>query len=175
MERKIRFGDLVRSSGRPQITTLWTDPSKDRCLATAINQNRVLTVLEGKGQQKDYGRLGFERQPHALYLVFPRPLPKLGEVRVIGINYQLLEQPLVSKSASTSAPKQPSPRLPQAAAKPRTRTFTVTVRRVATLEERLRVEAESRQAAETQALKRSKAEPFEPGKAVLHEEIIRTE
>lgn len=65
MERKLRFGDLVRNSGRPQIITLWTDPKKDRAFTRATKENRVLTVVQEPGTGKDYGWIGFKRHPRA--------------------------------------------------------------------------------------------------------------
>src|SRR5215831_17506162 len=94
MEKTIRFGDLVRNSGRPQTVTLWTDPKKDGSMQRAIQTNRVLTVIqEPTSKHKDYGLIGFHQKPSALYLVFPRPLPQDSDSRVIGINYQLIEEP----------------------------------------------------------------------------------
>lgn len=90
--KKIRFGDLVRHSGRPEIFILWTEPNMNRSFTRAIKENRVLTVILEQGK-RDYGTIGFERKPGAVFLLFPRPLPKGRDARVIGINYALVEQP----------------------------------------------------------------------------------
>jgi hypothetical protein len=93
MEKKIRFGDLVRESGRPRTHTLWTELKKDRSLREAIKKKQIVTVIQDPtSKRKDFGRIGFHQQPGAVYLIFPRPLPLQDEdSRVIGINYQLLE------------------------------------------------------------------------------------
>lgn len=97
MEKKIRFGDLVRASGRPQTHTLWTDAKKDKALQKAIKNNQVLTVIqEPTSKHKDYGRIGFHQQSGATYFIFPRSLPAKDEGRVIGINHQLIEEPKVT-------------------------------------------------------------------------------
>jgi hypothetical protein len=98
MEKKnIRFGDLVWNSGRPETHALWMDPKQDRSLHRAIKENRVFTVIqEPTSKHKDYGRIGFHQEPHASYLIFPRPLPQKKDARVIGINYQLIEEPEVA-------------------------------------------------------------------------------
>ncbi len=89
----IRFGDLVRESGRPRVVTLWIDPKKDRSFSKAIRENRVLTVhTDPASGRKDYGEIGFCREPGALYLVFPERLPKEPKARIVGINYQLAEE-----------------------------------------------------------------------------------
>ena len=41
MEKNIRFGDLVRSSGRPQTHTLWTEAKEDKQLHQAIKKIRL--------------------------------------------------------------------------------------------------------------------------------------
>src|ERR1043165_3428924 len=97
MAKTIRFGDLVRSSGRPRTVTLWTKPQDSPSLTSAIKKNRVLTVVQEAGK-KDHGLMGFKQLPGALYLEFPRPLPhEKEEAKVIGINYQLIDEPTVPK------------------------------------------------------------------------------
>jgi len=89
----IRFGDLVRGSGRPRVVTLWTDPKKDRSFSKAIRDNRVLTVhTDPASHRKEYGEIGFCREPGAFYLVFPERLPEERKARIVGINYQLAEE-----------------------------------------------------------------------------------
>ena len=98
---KIRFGDLVRNSGRPQVVTLWTEPAKDPTVSRAIREHRILSVSEAQGK-RPYGAFGLHPGPHTLMLVFPRPLPQESDARVIGINYQLLEEPDLKASVSGS-------------------------------------------------------------------------
>ena len=89
----IRFGDLVRGSGRPRVVTLWTEPKKDRSFSKARCENRVLTVhTDPASGRKDYGEIGFCREPGAFYLVFPERLPEKRKARIVGINYQLAEE-----------------------------------------------------------------------------------
>ena len=89
----IRFGDLVRGSGRPRVVTLWTDPKKDRSFSKAMRENRVLTVhTDATGRRKEYGEIGFYQEPGALYLVFPERLPEERKARIVGINYQLAQE-----------------------------------------------------------------------------------
>jgi hypothetical protein len=89
MEQRVRFGDLVRGSGRPRVITLWVEPEKDRALAAAVERNRVLTIIREPGR-RDYGVIGLHVNVRGSYLLFPRPLPRKPGARVIGINYQLL-------------------------------------------------------------------------------------
>src|SRR6266478_4591274 len=93
MGKAIRFGDLVRESGRPHVVTLWVDPEKDPSFSKAIGENRVLTVhADPASHKKEYGEIGFQREQGATYLVFPRPLPK-EQARIVAINYQLTDEP----------------------------------------------------------------------------------
>ena len=104
--KTIRFGDLVRTSGRPKTVTLWTKPQDNPSLSSAIKKNRVLTVVQEAGK-KDLGLIGFEELTGALYLEFPRPLPSGKDARVVGINYQLIDEPAVPEKdrAKPSKPK----------------------------------------------------------------------
>ena len=94
MAKKVRFGDLVRNCGRPQVITLWTKPERIPWLTAAIKQNRVLTVIQ-EPSKTDYGMIGFELRPGALHLIFPRALPR-ENAKVIGMNYQLVEEPAIT-------------------------------------------------------------------------------
>jgi hypothetical protein len=92
--KTIRFGDLVRQAGRPTTIELWIPPDRNKELQRAIRANRVLTVKHrNTGNQRDKGTIGFHQQREAIYLIFPRALPKTGRAPVIGINYDLLDQP----------------------------------------------------------------------------------
>src|SRR4030088_3300981 len=92
MPKTMRFGDLVREAGRPEIATLWVEPKKDPAFSKAVRENRVLTVsTDPSGHRKDAGKIGFHPKEGSLYLVFPRKLPAGVQSRIVGINYQLTE------------------------------------------------------------------------------------
>jgi hypothetical protein len=178
MEKTTRFGDLIRNSGRPRTLTLWTDPKKDHSLQQAIRDNRVLTVIqEPTNKHKDYGLMGFHQQPSAMYLIFPRALPAASDARVVGINYQLLEEPeitdpvrpgeLKAKSKSKPQPLKPKPQ-------PQKSTFTVKIRRTAMVETDVKMEAENQEIAEKKALDWLKDRPFEVAESKITQEIIKT-
>jgi len=183
--KTIRFGDLVRGSGRPRTVTLWTKPEDDPSLTGAIKKNRVLTVVQESGK-KDHGFVGFKLLPGALYLEFPKPLQHNEDAKVVGIDYKLIDEPTVpekdrpkpgkpSKPPLThKKPAEPSPPPPEPVApKPKPHEFTVRVRRTATVEDEIKVKALDQPAAEQQALERAKHKPFKPGKTV-QAEIVRT-
>jgi len=91
--KKIRFGDLVRNSGRPKTLTLWTTPARNKELQQAIRGHRVLSVQRyNVGNKADVGQIGFHQQKDAVYLIFPRRLPITSHDPVIGINYDLVEE-----------------------------------------------------------------------------------
>ena len=88
------MGDLVRASGRPEVKSLWAKPQRDKNFMRAVNTHRVMTVIQNPVSKKsDYGRVGFHKDPHASYFVFPRQLAAAEDARVVGINYELLEEP----------------------------------------------------------------------------------
>src|SRR5262249_7330976 len=144
---------------------------------------------EPSSKHKDFGRIGFHQQPSAMYLVFPRPLPQDSSSRVIGINYQLIEEPEVTdparpgdfvarpKPAKHEAPKQEVPRqeLPKPKPKPAKRTFMIRVRRSATLDTEINVEAENQQTAEKEAMESVKNRPFDLSKSRITQQIVETE
>jgi hypothetical protein len=70
------------------VHTIWAkQPERDRPFMGAVKSNRVLTFVRNPiNKRKDYGQVGFCERPVAVYLVFPRPLSKASEGRVIGIN-----------------------------------------------------------------------------------------
>jgi hypothetical protein len=182
--KTIRFGDLVRGSGRPRTFTLWTKPEDDPSLTGAIKKNRVLTVVQESGK-KDHGFVGFKLRPGALYLEFPKPLTHEEDARVVGIDYKLIDEPIVPEKdrAKPGKPAKPAPTHKKPAEpstppepvvqKPTLHEFTVRVRRTATIEDDIKVKALDQPAAEQQALERAKHKPFKPGKTV-QAEIVRT-
>jgi hypothetical protein len=196
MDKKLRFGDLVRNSGRPHVVTLWVKPEKDPRLTTAIKQNRVLTVIQQPGK-RDYGTVGFHINAGALYLVFPRPLPREGNAKVIGIKYQLVEvpeskpappdpaPPLAKRQApSVSSKPQPSepeplavdrPKPKPALQKPGTKKFKVKLRRTACVEKDLTIDAPNKKAAERQALEAVQKEPFAFDEAKVGVQVVKTD
>lgn len=170
MERKLRFGDLVRSSGRPKSKTLWTDPNKDTTFSQAIRQNRVMTVMQAPiTKQKDFGRIGFHSQPYASYLVFPRPLPKEPDSRIIGINYQLLEEPEVTGPVFNGAKSKP--KKSPVNREPMQKTFKVTIQRTATIKRSIEVTAPDRKSAEQEALNTLRSHPFDVREASIQDKI----
>ena len=173
MEKKLRFGDLVRNSGRPQIVTLWTQPEENRDLTKAIKGNRVLTVIQEPGK-RDYGVIGFKKRPGTSFLIFPQALPKEPAARVVGINYQLAEEPLPIHATTIKPGKQPAPAEPLKPSPPvpQTRKFKVKIRRIATIEDEIDVEASSRKAAEHQAMESAQEKAFDLEHAKIRREIV---
>ena len=180
MEKKVRFGDLVRTSGRPQIATLWTAPEKDRTFSRALKESRVMTVMEPP-QKTPFGMLGLKEDPHSVFLIFPRALDLTPNTRVIGINYQLAEQPELSAPTPAAKPQHPTRAEPKGTPKPRTpapkpklaKRFKVRLRRTATLDETHEVEALNRREAERQVIENAKREPFDLDRAAVREEVVK--
>ena len=96
----------MRNSGRPHAVTLWTPPEKNRELQKAIRSNRILTVQRPNvGTKRDFGIVGFLRGGAAIHLIFPKRLQAEKGLRVIGINYALLEEAVPSEPAPAKKPK----------------------------------------------------------------------
>ena len=90
--KTVRFSELVRKCGQPESYVLWTAPAKDPEFKRAIEKNRVLTVhQENRSGKKDYGVVGFTKDPHAELLIFPKSLQRFAGKRAVGLRYELLK------------------------------------------------------------------------------------
>jgi hypothetical protein len=174
MERKIRFGELVEKAGRPRATTLWVDPRKDRAFSQAIEQNRILTVVqEPTTKHKDFGLIGYRQEPHATYLIFPRPLPRDGDSRVVGIKYDLVDEAAVGAPVRESDLKRVKRAEKPKPAERVQKSFTIKVRRMAAVETSVKIRAEDRAAAEKAALESVKSQSFDLAQAQIRQEVVR--
>lgn len=174
MRNVIRFGDLVRLSGRPETHTLWSgDPVKDRSFQKTIRQNRLLTIVhEPTSTRKPFGQIGYHPKGSATYLVFPRPLPKAPRSRVVGINFDLLDEPFVRPSATR--PKASSvKRSNSKTSSPKS--FAVRLRRSAITEQTISVIAPNQKAAKHQAMEHIRDDPPEITPAEVRTEILKVE
>jgi len=177
-KRNCGLESSFRNSGRPHTLTLWTKPQDNPELTKAIKQNRALSVIQQPGK-RDYGVLGFELHPGALYLIFPKPLPREENARVIGINFQLVEEPAVNAvqraKKTNPLPKRENPK--PVIHEPKTRKFAVKVRRTAGLESEVSVHAPNKEAAKRQALEAAKEKPFKfkVSQAKVHVDVVKTE
>jgi hypothetical protein len=172
-KKEIRFRDLVKLSGTPEVVSLWSDPKQDRSFMKAVRENRVLTVIqEPASKTKDFGKIGFFQKPHASFLVFPEPLRGTPDSRVIGIKYDLVQQRKVKDPLSKKDLKAPSRKSRMTKAP---KTFNVLVRRVATVEDSVPVTAPSRDAAKQRVLQALKRQPFDLSKAIIRNEVRSVE
>jgi hypothetical protein len=156
----IRFRDLVRAAGTPEPKSLWTDPKEDRDFMRAVKQNRILTVIQGpRSNKKDFGEVGFHQHQHALYFVFPKPLPE-AKGKVIGIKYDLVEPREPKDALSPEELRRAKPARIKSSWKekpePQAKTFQVLVRRVATLDATIAVEARTKKRRGRRGLKSRK-------------------
>jgi hypothetical protein len=179
MSKAIRFSELVKRSGKPETVTLWTKPKDNPQLMKAVRQNRVLTLIQkSTGTTADFGEIGFHQKPSALYLVFPKALPKSPDSRIIGVKYDLIEErPAKEPVGKTSAPKKeakshkilPSVALTRPKAVPKEkpkpippRKFEVTIQRIASVEVKTIVQALNLHEAEARALEAVDKRKFKP-------------
>jgi hypothetical protein len=91
---------------------VWTKPNGDPVLQKAIKDHGLVTVHQHvHGGSQDFGVTGFEPEPHAQYLIFPRSLRKFVGRRIIGIRYDLVAEAVpahpalpAKKRSSSSSP-----------------------------------------------------------------------
>ena len=100
-----RFTEIVEQCGKPSAHFALLDPAKDRPLQNLLRQNRVMSIYHGhRGEGADYGMVGLIESTGSQLLVFPKSIKRYAGRRIVGINYDLLEDSaLVTKSAQPSA------------------------------------------------------------------------
>jgi len=84
-----RFSQVIEKCGKPQVYTLWQNPSADRHLQSQIKSNRVMTVQKSESGT-DFGIVGFKERKGATYLVFPKSLKRFADKRIVGIDWALI-------------------------------------------------------------------------------------
>lgn len=173
----IRFRELVKSAGRPEPKSLWSDPKHDRRFMQAVKQNRVLTIVqEPTSKRTDFGEIGFHQGRHASYFVFPKSLPA-NQGKVVGIKYDLVEedQPgdiLSAEQLKTSTKSSRGKKARAAKPEPALLEFNVLVRRVASLETTVSVRARTKTEAREQAVATIKEQDFDLSHAKIEDEIV---
>jgi hypothetical protein len=160
MSKKVRFSQLVKASGKPQTVILWTRPRKNSSFTKAVKQNRVLTVVRGHKNAKDFGLLGFHEQPLASYFIFPEPLPLDSDVRVVGIKYDLIRETEATSTAPAKAKAVKS--------HPK---FKIVVERIASIELTMVLSALTKDEAMKKALEAAEADPFDTDHAKIQNRI----
>jgi hypothetical protein len=89
-----RFTEVVAAAGRPAMWTSWTEPDKDKSFMRASREHRVMCVHQQvRGGKKDSGVVGLFRDEHTQFLVFPKSVGRFRERKIVGIDYDLVEQP----------------------------------------------------------------------------------
>jgi hypothetical protein len=86
-----RFSHVIEHCGKPQVYTLWQEPSADRHLQSQIKNNRVMTILKSESGT-DFGIVSFKESREARYLIFPKSLKRFAEKRIIGIDWTFVRE-----------------------------------------------------------------------------------
>lgn len=149
MGETVRFAEVIRNAGTPGVYLPLSDPRQDANFMRAVREERVLSLKqEPTGTRKDFGTVGYLAERFVSYLVFPRSLAAFRGKRIIGIKYDVLQQADLSTPAASSHKRSDSKARARDHAparvqkpKPRPRHFVALVRRVATTEIRLVVDA----------------------------------
>jgi hypothetical protein len=171
-----RFAALVKAVGRPHAVTLWTRPEDDPEFMRAVRDERVVTITQSNvGQRKDYGEVGFIQKPGTAYLVFPKSLKGFEGKRIVGINYDLLDEapprgpiaraPAVARKVTPKKEKPP----PQPRPDPR---FVVTLQHTATATTTVEVTAKNAEAAKKMASKQAEDAPFDLSQATIRTRVV---
>jgi hypothetical protein len=88
-----RFSAIVEAAGRPDVHVLLSALENDKVLQSAIKQDRVMTIEQGRGGGKtDRGSIGFSPGKSRQFLIFPKSLAGFAGSSVVAIKYDLLKQ-----------------------------------------------------------------------------------
>jgi hypothetical protein len=89
--KTVRFTQVVGQSGPPQVYLLFSDPEKDPDFQKALKADRLMTIQHAAGKT-DFGTVGYDPEVRGEILIFPRTLKPFADARIVGIDYDLLEQ-----------------------------------------------------------------------------------
>jgi hypothetical protein len=104
--KTVRFAQVVARSGHPHAHSLWVDPKHDPELQRAEKEHRVMTVAAAGHGKADHGTVGFDpKAPGAELLIFPKSLKPFGEARIVGIKFDLLDEPAALQPAKREKTK----------------------------------------------------------------------
>jgi hypothetical protein len=107
--KTVRFSQIVAAAGRPRAHTLWVAPDRDPEFKRARAAHRVMTIAHLAGRT-DAGIVGFDpKQGASEFLIFPKSLKAFEGARVVGVKFDLVEQPKLGV-AKAGAWKGPAPR-----------------------------------------------------------------
>jgi hypothetical protein len=85
-----RFAQVVQKSGDPEVYTLWQKPTADRHFQSSIKNHRTMTIQKSEAGT-EFGIVGFKECRGASYLVFPKSLKRFENIRIVGINWELVK------------------------------------------------------------------------------------
>jgi hypothetical protein len=119
--KAVRFTEVVKAAGKPDVHLLLTEPALDPVLQKAVKAHRVMTVHQtAVGNKADHGIVGLVEGVKGQLLIFPKSLRAFESSQVVGIKYDLLKRDLPSGRSTLPKPRRPaskksSPRKPPAA------------------------------------------------------------
>ncbi len=85
-----RFSEIIARAGEPEVYTLWQKPSADRHFQSLLKNARVMTIRP-TDTGTEFGEVGFHQAKGASYLVFPKPLKRFADKRIVGIKWELVK------------------------------------------------------------------------------------
>jgi hypothetical protein len=88
--KTVRFSEVVEKAGPPEAYTLWVKPKADRHFQSLLKNHRIMTIQQSDAGT-DFGVVGFVERKRARYLAFPKSLKRFENMRVIGINWELVK------------------------------------------------------------------------------------
>ena len=88
--KTVRFAEVVKKAGTPESYTLWLKPRADKQLQSLKKNQRIMTIQQSDSGT-DFGIADFCERKGARYLAFPKSLKAFKDMRVVGINWELVK------------------------------------------------------------------------------------
>jgi len=176
--KTVRFASVVEACGVPEFYLPLQNPENEKSFVKALKEKRVMTVKqETVGTQKDFGRVGYFKEKNISLLIFPKNLRAYKGTRVVGIKYDLVQNPEPKKAdlfepKKATAQKQPTSKRSKA---PETKRYRVTIQAQAVLLLSHEVKAATPKEAEQKALDLTFNEPIDFSKADISTKRIKTQ
>ncbi len=107
MMKTVRFTEVVKKSGKPEVYLLLS--KDDKPFHNALRQDRIMSLVGGvDGAKTEHGVVGYDAARHGQLLLFPRSLKSFVHARIVGIKFDSFAEPTATELPARSKPAKPA-------------------------------------------------------------------
>jgi len=104
--KSVRFTEVVKKSGKPQVYLLLS--KDDKAFHDALQYDRIMSLVGGvDGAKTEYAVVGYDAKRRGQLLLFPRSLKSFADARVVGIKFELFSEPTGNELPAREKQKAP--------------------------------------------------------------------